>query len=72
MKTTLILRAAGLGGILLGMVACSGGSNNFTREPDTFIVAVQKIAANSPDDIEPVNIDALVATAPEDTEPVTL
>ncbi len=39
---------------------------------DAFIVAVQAIAANSPDDTEPSSIDSLVATLPDDTEPVSL
>ena len=49
-------------------------SNNPPPVPtaDAFITTVQATVANSPDDTEPVAIDAIAATEPEDNEPIDL
>jgi hypothetical protein len=36
---------------------------------DAFFAAVRSLVASSPDDTEPVSIDAVAVTAPEDSEP---
>jgi hypothetical protein len=73
MKSSRVLCGTLVGWLLLGVAGC--GSNNSVANgptPDGFVIAAIQIAATSPDDTEPVSIDALVATAPEDTEPVNL
>jgi hypothetical protein len=75
MTSSRTLCGALLGGLLVCMAGCGGGSSGSglaTPAPDAFVVATLKIAANSPDDTEPVDIDAIVATSPEDVEPVSL
>jgi hypothetical protein len=60
---------------MLFVVGCGGGSSEPSAlflPTNAFVTAVKNIAANSPEDTEPVNIDALVATAPEYTEPVNI
>jgi hypothetical protein len=67
--------------LALALSAC-GGSSRFESPPlqagppappvsmiDAFFAAVRSLVASSPDDTEPVSIDAVAVTAPEDSEP---
>ena len=68
------------GTLLVGLTLCVAGCGKNSNDSavdanpvaDTFVAAVQKIAATSPDDTEPVSIDALVATELDNVEPVEL
>jgi hypothetical protein len=62
---------------VIGLAACGGsnndnGNNSSSPTPtlaDAFFAQVASIVATSPDNTEPVSIDAIVATSPEDAEP---
>jgi hypothetical protein len=75
MKSSRVLCGTLVGLLLLGVAGCGSNNNDSAAAgptPDAFVGAAVQIAATSPEDTEPVSIDALVATAPEDTEPVNL
>ena len=76
MKLTRNFYGTLLVGLTLTVAGCGSDSNDNSTAAnpasETFVAAVQKIAATSPDDTEPVSIDALVATQLDDVEPVAL
>jgi hypothetical protein len=62
-----------------GLAACGSGTYVPTPDPvtpaptvDAFFTAVSGIVASSPEDTEPVAIEAQTATTPEDSEPQPL
>lgn len=62
--------------LTLSVAGCGRNNNDSAAvanpTPDAFVAAVQAIAATSPDDTEPVNIDAFMVTALDNVEPVQL
>jgi hypothetical protein len=70
-------------GLLLALGACGGSDNNDGNggnggqaanpgASDAFFARVQALIATSPDNTEPVPIDAIAVTAPETIEPAPL
>lgn len=68
--------------LALALSACGGSSHTESSPPqpptspappvsmvDAFFAAVRSLIASSPDDTEPVAIDAVAVTIPENSEP---
>ena len=61
--------------VALTLVGCGSGNhddNNNAATTDAFIAEVMRIVASSPDDTEPVAIDAFAATTPDNNEPTSV
>lgn len=63
-------------GLSLTIAACGssgggggGGGELSVSGSDSFIADVQQLSATSPDNSEPVNVDAIAVSTPENTEP---
>ena len=70
MKVSRYFYSALLVALLSPVTGCGNDSEDEVVVPpkaDAFVAGVQTLAANSPDDTEPIGVDAHVATAPEDT-----
>lgn len=61
-----ILSAAAL---LAGCGGGGGGGGTSVGATDSFIAAVQRIIATSPDDAEPTDVEGIAVTASETAEP---
>jgi hypothetical protein len=76
MKTTNILISGVT--VLVLLSGCSSGGDNGGGTPssisqtDSFVSTVRGIAANAPEDTDPVDIDSIQVTAPEESDPEDL
>ena len=77
MKTKTLASLAAVTAIAAALAGCGGGSSSNgdtvtianPPAPDSFLSQVIAIVGTTPENTEPVNIDAIVVTTPEDFEP---
>ena len=67
-----VIAAAFFVASLAGCGGGSGGGSASGSGADTFVAAALQVAASSPDDAEPVDVETIPKTMPEMAEPVAL